>query len=90
MTVDEVAEYLRLNRETIVRKARKRELPAVKVGYRSYRFHRDQIDEYLRAKTLALTGKLESKPPEGGRIELKSYPLGIKGGLSRRDIYEDR
>ena len=37
MTVDEVAEYLRLNREVVLRKARKGEIPAVKVGSRSYR-----------------------------------------------------
>jgi len=40
MTVDEVAQYLRLNREVVLRKARKGELPAVKLGTRTYRFYR--------------------------------------------------
>jgi excisionase family DNA binding protein len=88
MTVDEVAEYLRLNRETIVRKARKGELPVVKVGYRSYRFHRDQIDECLRKKTSSDTRATPSK--KARKLDLPSYNLGIiKGSLSRREIYED-
>jgi len=45
MTVDEVAEYLRLNREVVLRKARKGEIPAVKAGSRSYRFYKEQMDE---------------------------------------------
>lgn len=44
MTVDEVAEYLRLNREVVLRKAGKGELPAVKVGPKTYRFYREQVN----------------------------------------------
>jgi len=84
LTSDEVAEYLRLNRETILSKARKGEIPAVKMGYRSYRFYKEQVDEWLKTKTK------ENKPQseEVKRIDLKACPLGIRGGLSRRDIYE--
>jgi len=32
LTADEVAQYLRLNRETVLRKAKKREIPATKDG----------------------------------------------------------
>ncbi|MCL0046633.1 helix-turn-helix domain-containing protein [Dehalococcoidales bacterium] len=84
LTVDEVAQYIRLNRETVLRKARKGEIPAIKIGYRSYRFSKDQIDAWLREKTT------EAKTKSGEEIKLKTYPLGIIGGLSRRDIYEGR
>jgi excisionase family DNA binding protein len=48
MTVDAVAEYLRLNREVVLRKAGKGELPAVKVGPKTYRFYREQVNEWLK------------------------------------------
>jgi excisionase family DNA binding protein len=73
MTVDDVAEYLRLNREVVLRKARKGEIPAVRVGTKTYRFYKEQVDEWLRSKS---TVKLE--PPV--------YPLGVKGRTSKRDL----
>ena len=88
LTADEVAEYLRLNRETVLRKARKGEIPAIKMGYKSYRFHKDQIDDWLKVKAETKNVKLQSK--EVKKINLKAYPLGIIGRLNRRDIYEGR
>jgi len=88
LTVDEVAEYLRLNRETVLRKARKGEIPAIRMGYRSYRFYKDQLDDWLRGK--AEPKKVEPQSREVKKIDLKTYSLGIVGGLSRRDIYEGR
>ena len=88
LTVDEVAECLRLNRETVLRKARKGEIPSIRMGCRSYRFYKDQIDQWLKAKTE--TKKVKPQSKEIKKINLKTYPLGIIGGLSRRDIYEGR
>lgn len=34
LTADEVAEYLRLNRETVLRRVEKTEIAAIKIGYR--------------------------------------------------------
>jgi len=73
MTVDDVAEYLRLNREVVLRKARKGEIPAVRVGTKTYRFYKEQVDEWLRSKAIV---KLE--PPV--------YPLGGKGRTGKRDL----
>ena len=88
LTVDEVAEYLRLNRETVLRKARKGEIPAIKMGYRSYRFYKDQIDEWLRGK--AETRRKETKAKQAEAISLPTYNMGvITGRLSRREIYKD-
>ena len=55
MTVAEVADYLRLNREVVLRKARKGELPAVKVGTKTYRFYKGQLDKWLESKSTVIT-----------------------------------
>jgi len=91
LTVDEVAECLRLNRETVLRKARKGEIPAIKMGYRSYRFYKDQVDEWIRGKAAVETKETElTKPRKMKGLDLPTYNMGvIKGSLSRREIYED-
>ena len=90
LTVDEVAEYIRLNRETVLRKARKGEIPAIKMGYRSYRFYKDQIDAWLKGKATTKTEKAKAKSKKIKRLNLPTYNMGgIKGSLSRREIYED-
>jgi excisionase family DNA binding protein len=73
MTVDDVAEYLRLNREVVLRKARKGEIPAVRVGTKTYRFYKEQVDEWLRSKSTV-------------KLEALVYPLGGKGRMSKRDL----
>lgn len=85
MTVDEVAEYLRLNREVVLRKARKGEIPAVKVGTKTYRFYREQIDEWLKTKSTVKVEKMASKDKEAKKLELPAYPLGAKGYSGRED-----
>jgi len=50
LTTREIAEYLRLRRETVLRKVAKGEIPAIKVGGR-FRFDKDQIDDWLRQKS---------------------------------------
>jgi excisionase family DNA binding protein len=50
MTVEELAEYLKLDPQTIYRRFRKGELPGVKIG-RAIRFKRDVIDGWLRASS---------------------------------------
>ena len=56
MTVDEVADYLRLSRQTVSRMAQRDELPAVKVG-REWRFRKQYLDakfdEELKKKLCA-------------------------------------
>jgi excisionase family DNA binding protein len=47
-TVEEVAEYLRLEPETVRAKARKGELPAYKVGKRIWRFDIKEINASLK------------------------------------------
>lgn len=47
MTVEEVAKYLKIPKNTIKYLARLRRLPAQKVGKR-WRFIKETIDDYLR------------------------------------------
>ena len=47
MTVVELAEYLKLDPQTIYRRFRRGELPGVRIG-RAVRFKRDVIDGWLR------------------------------------------
>jgi len=59
-TVEEVAEYLQLDRQTISRMAQRGELPAVKVG-RVWRFKKEILDTFLdeqAAKTLTVAGAM--------------------------------
>jgi excisionase family DNA binding protein len=43
LTVEEVAEYLRLNKQTVTRMASRGELPGLKIG-RHWRFRKSDID----------------------------------------------
>ena len=47
MTVSEVAVYLRVNPQTVYRKAKAGELPAVRIG-RAIRFRRAELDEWMK------------------------------------------
>jgi two-component system response regulator (stage 0 sporulation protein F) len=46
LTPQELAKYLKLNHTTIIRKAHKGEIPAIKIG-KQFRFDKNQIDKWL-------------------------------------------
>jgi len=50
MTVVELAEYLKLNRQTVYRKFQRGELPGVRIG-KAIRFSREVVDGWLRASS---------------------------------------
>lgn len=87
LTVEEAAALLKLNPETVYRKARRGEIPAVKVG-RSWRFPKEPLEEWLREEANKRVGRQQTTK-ETPRF--KSYKMGeIKGSLSRREIYSER
>jgi excisionase family DNA binding protein len=47
MTMDELAEYLKISKSTLYKLAVENKLPGQKIGKR-WRFHRDAIDEWLK------------------------------------------
>ena len=49
LTVTEVAEYLGITSDTVYRKARSGDIPALRIG-RLWRFPKDVIDDWLKAK----------------------------------------
>lgn len=49
MNVEQTAEYVGLSAYTVRRLAKEGALPAAKIG-RSYRFKREDIDEYVRTR----------------------------------------
>ncbi len=51
MTVEQLAKYLQLDEQTVYRKARTGQIPAVRIG-RILRFKRDIVDGWLRLSSL--------------------------------------
>jgi len=47
MTLEEVAQYLQVSKDSIYRMARKGEIPASKIG-NLWRFKKKEIDEWMR------------------------------------------
>jgi len=47
MTLEEVAEYLNVSKDSIYRLAQKGEIPASKIG-NLWRFKREEIDEWMK------------------------------------------
>ncbi len=47
MTVSEVAVYLRVNPQTVYRKAKAGEMPALRIG-RAIRFRKTELDEWMK------------------------------------------
>lgn len=48
MTLDEIAEYLKVSKETIYKMAQKGQIPGSKIG-NQWRFNRQVVDEFLNA-----------------------------------------
>lgn len=51
LTPQELAEYLKMNRATVMRKASKGEIPSIRIG-KQIRFDKDRIDRWLLQKTV--------------------------------------
>ena len=60
-TVDEVAEYLRINRKTAYRLAGEGKIPGFKVGG-SWRFRRAEIESWIDTDARPIASEEASKP----------------------------
>jgi len=47
MTIEEVAQYMRVSRFTVYRLAKEHSIPATKVG-RQWRFQREEINQWVK------------------------------------------
>jgi excisionase family DNA binding protein len=79
MTAEELAEYLKLDPQTIYRKFRRGEIPGVRIG-RAVRFKRDVIDGWLRAASF--------RWDEDQRRELREWAerFAKERGISEQDV----
>ncbi|NWJ46921.1 MAG: helix-turn-helix domain-containing protein [Chloroflexi bacterium] len=59
LTIDQLAEYLQLNKNTVYRLAQDHKIPAIKIG-RVWRFQKELIDRWLDSKLQGVT--LQPKP----------------------------
>ena len=66
LTTREIAQYIRLRPETVLRKVRNGEMPAIKIGGR-FRFDKEQVDEWLRHNSTSTRSVLVSGGEEATR-----------------------
>lgn len=50
LTIDELADHLKISKETIYKMAKAKKLPSAKIG-NQWRFNKDVIDQWLVSKT---------------------------------------
>src|SRR3989338_3711257 len=77
MTVSEVAEYLRVNPQTVYRKAKAGEMPVVRIG-RAIRFRRAELEDWLRDGS-----KMRAKPWVAEDLRAVAPPLTSIGHSGR-------
>jgi len=89
ITAQELARYLKLNPTTVIRKAHKGEIPAIKIG-KHFRFDKEQIDKWLLRQTVGrplqilvvddepIIGKLFKDSLEVIGYQVVSEPSSIK------------
>ncbi len=58
MTMDELAEYLKISKSTLYKLAVENKIPGTKIGKR-WRFHKDAIDEWVKHGPDATTSEVE-------------------------------
>ena len=87
MSARELAALLGLKENTVYRKVRRGEIPAVRIG-RSIRFPRRQMEEWLRQETRAVV-KMEGVPDNGGHFSVATCG-GLRTTLSRSAYYHGR
>ena len=61
LTIDDLAEYLKISKSTLYKLAQEGAVPGQKVG-RHWRFHREAIDEWLKHTAPARNDYRRGKP----------------------------
>ncbi|NOR04818.1 MAG: helix-turn-helix domain-containing protein [Deltaproteobacteria bacterium] len=56
LTIDELADYLKMGRTKLYRMAQKADIPASKVG-NQWRFDREEIDEWMKSQRPAAASR---------------------------------
>lgn len=87
MTTEQLAKYLQLDEQTIYRKARAGQIPAVHIG-KTLRFKKDVIDGWLRISSLRWTAKKRQNLRNWAEEFAKGE--GLKEKVLERIIYRRR
>ena len=78
MTLEEVAQYLKVSRDSIYRLAQKGKIPASKIG-NLWRFKREEIDQWMRHRR-------NSKEHNAKQIK-ELRPKGVPSEIVTRESY---
>jgi excisionase family DNA binding protein len=62
LTIDDLADYLKISKSTLYKLAQEGALPGQKVG-RHWRFHRDAVDQWLRREPAAKSKSQNRRKP---------------------------
>jgi excisionase family DNA binding protein len=86
LTTEEIAKYLRLRRETVIRKAKGGGLPAIKIG-RQFRFDKRQVDQWLLQSSVRKVPRVlvvDDEPRIGKLFEevLQEFGVGVTTAFS--------
>ena len=79
MTVEQLAKYLQLDKQTVYRKARVGDIPAVRIG-KTLRFKKDVIDGWLRISSLKWTPKRRKELRDWAEDFAKAH------GITEKDV----
>ena len=77
MTAEQLAEYLQIDKQTVYRKARKGEIPCVRIG-RVVRFRKDMVDAWLLSP--------EWTEEDRRRFRAKALAWGREHGVTEDDV----
>lgn len=83
LTVKQVAEYLQLSTMMVYKLAQNGEIPAAKIGS-SWRFDRDEVDEWLSSKSHSGARDSNRKIPKGIRDVVDRYLKNLRGAFGER------
>jgi excisionase family DNA binding protein len=89
MTIEELAVYLRVHKQTIYRLVKRSAIPAIRIGHQ-WRFEKASIDEWLRVRPAKLIAKFLVVDDDGSIRALFKEILGEVGyGVATaRDAHE--
>lgn len=76
LTIDELAEYLKLSKSTLYKLAQERKVPGQKIG-KHWRFHRDAIDDWLRGDSQC---RIAARPEDSSTRDAREGSLGDPHG----------
>ncbi len=86
--VKEVADKLDCTPLTIYRMIREGNIPAIRIG-RNFRIPREAMDKWLKEEIIRPKKAYKYTLPRR-KTNFSSYKIGVKGNLTRKELYSER